>query len=733
MSYCIYCMAHLNDGETNCHRCGKAQNYIAPLHQLAPGTVLCDRYYIGLALGEGGFGITYIGRDLKLDMKVAIKEYFPSGFVNRSNTASPTVSCSVQGDRKEYFEQGRDRFLREARTLARFSGTDGIVDVRDFFEENNTAYIVMEYLDGETLKEKLVKNGVMTADTVITTLMPVFKALKKVHEKDLIHRDISPDNIMIVEDKIKLLDFGSARNVTAAANKSLSVLLKPGYAPEEQYRSKGVQGPWTDIYALCATIYKCITGRTPEDSTDRLFEDSLKMPSEYGIAIDRETEAVLMKGLAVRAADRYQNIDELLSALENRKTISLAAEEIKTEKIEETEEEKTVGVWGETVVSETPEMPETSEIAESEETVSIWSETVAPVTPEVPEIPCNTDESEETVCIWGDDNSVNETVNPEPEKVETPLVETEVEKTETAEKPEKGNLRKMLKIISGIIMPIVLATGNFMLSRRYMLSTVSNAEIVYWIVIVLFFGLICRLLKKTSLQADDEKRKKKKKKIIISSIVILILSIACNICGKYFWYYLQNYGMYSDCTTLPFVGSFLLSVILLYIISYDSKINEHFENKAHDKVKPLFYHCWNVRYLSNAIKYIPMLLCGICLICLAWNYEAALYILLPVYLFNISAVFVGGLFISMRKDIYIRRNGNGQEREIALFAIVAKIISSIVAIPYAMFCACFEIHHWGSSITKVFFTSAIFVYVIMFYFVAKKTFAKEKVNEIEKE
>ena len=468
MSYCNYCMAHLNDGETNCHRCGKAQNYIAPLHQLAPGTVLCDRYYIGSALGEGGFGITYIGRDLKLDMKVAIKEYFPSGFVNRSNSSSQTVSCSVQGDRKEYFEQGRDRFLREARTLARFSGTDGIVDVRDFFEENNTAYIVMEYLDGETLKENLVKNGVMAADDVIAMLMPVFKALKKIHAKDLIHRDISPDNIMLVEDKIKLLDFGSARNVTAAANKSLSVLLKPGYAPEEQYRSKGVQGPWTDIYALCATIYKCITGRTPEDSTDRLFEDSLKMPSEYGIAIDRETEAVIMKGLAVRAADRYQNIDEFLSALENRKTIPLAAEEIKTEKIEETEE-KTVGVWGETVVSETPEMPETSEIAESEETVSIWSETVAPVTPEVPEIPCNTDESEETVCIWSDDNAVNETVNPEPEKVELPPVETETEKTEsiwsqteektgTAEKPEKGK-KKIVGVIIAVVIAIFVIAG----------------------------------------------------------------------------------------------------------------------------------------------------------------------------------------------------------------------------------------------------------------------------------
>ena len=318
MKYCKYCVAPMEDGANECPACHKRLDAEAPLHQLAPGTILNGRYYVGSALGEGGFGITYIGRDLNLDMKVAIKEYYPTGYVNRSNTVSASLTCGTQGERKDYFEQGRDRFLREARTLAKFSGTEGIVDVRDFFEANNTAYIVMEYLDGLTLKDMLKQNGVMSAGHVVNLLMPIMRALKQVHDQDLIHRDISPDNIMFVDGRIKLLDFGAARNVSAVANKSLSVVLKPGYAPEEQYRTKGVQGPWTDIYALCATMYKCITGTAPEDSTERLVNDSLRRPSEMGIAIAPQIENTIMKGLAVNAKDRFRNISELIAAFEGR-------------------------------------------------------------------------------------------------------------------------------------------------------------------------------------------------------------------------------------------------------------------------------------------------------------------------------------------------------------------------------------------------------------------------------
>ena len=150
MKYCSKCMNPIEETDVECPFCGTALNAEIPPHHLAPGTILNNKFMVGAALGEGGFGITYIGRDTKLDMKVAIKEYYPNGYVNRSNTISPAVNSSTSGERKDFFDTGRDRFLREAQILAKFSGSTGIVDVRDFFEENNTAYIVMEYLEGKT-------------------------------------------------------------------------------------------------------------------------------------------------------------------------------------------------------------------------------------------------------------------------------------------------------------------------------------------------------------------------------------------------------------------------------------------------------------------------------------------------------------------------------------------------------------------------------------------------------
>ena len=313
MKYCNFCMAEIDDSADVCPVCSKSTEYELPVHHLAPGTLLSNKYYVGASLGEGGFGITYIGMDTKLEMKVAIKEYYPNGYASRANTAGMSVSCGTNESRKDFFEKGKERFLREARVLAKFSGEPGVVDVRDFFEENNTAYIVMEYLDGETLKSYLKRNGTMAPDKAVEMLMPVMLSLKKVHDQGLIHRDISPDNIMLVGKQVKLLDFGAARNVSGVANKSLSVMLKPGYAPEEQYRSKGDQGPWTDIYALCATIYKCVTGVTPDDSTQRVFSDEVKTPSAMGVKISPVTEHAIMKGLSVLKRDRYQNIDELLN------------------------------------------------------------------------------------------------------------------------------------------------------------------------------------------------------------------------------------------------------------------------------------------------------------------------------------------------------------------------------------------------------------------------------------
>lgn len=313
--YCNHCMSVIQPTDKFCPVCGKTNEEKTPAHHLLPGTMLLNRFYVGYALGEGGFGITYIGFDTKLNMKVAIKEFYPNGFVSRSNTISAAVNDSVTQDRKEFFEKGRERFLEEARILAKFSGEPGIVDVRDFFEENNTAYIIMEFLDGVDMKTYIKNNGLLSDKKAVEMLMPVMESLKKVHAQGLIHRDISPDNIMVVGNTVKLLDFGAARNVSAEANKSLSVMLKPGYAPEEQYRSKGNQGPWTDVYALSATLYKAITGVTPDDATQRVFSDEVKTPSALNFTIDPKIEAAIMKGLSVNQNDRYQSVDLFIQGL----------------------------------------------------------------------------------------------------------------------------------------------------------------------------------------------------------------------------------------------------------------------------------------------------------------------------------------------------------------------------------------------------------------------------------
>lgn len=308
--YCSHCMQPMAE-EGECPHCHRGA-YEPPLHHMKPGAMLQGRYLIGKALGEGGFGITYLGRDTTLDMPIAVKEYYPNGFSNRNHQVSNEVTLTQNGEQYD-FESEMQRFLKEARMLAKFSGEPGVVGVRDFFRENNTAYIVMEYLDGITMKQCL-RRGTIPPEKLFALMEPVMESLSRIHEAGLIHRDISPDNIMLLKNgQLKLLDFGAAREVSG--DKSLSVLLKPGYAPEEQYRTKGNQGPWTDVYALSATMYKCITGKTPEEALERAYEDNLLPPSKLGIQIDASQEAALMKGLGVRIKDRTQSIRELMEGL----------------------------------------------------------------------------------------------------------------------------------------------------------------------------------------------------------------------------------------------------------------------------------------------------------------------------------------------------------------------------------------------------------------------------------
>ncbi|MBR4018785.1 MAG: serine/threonine protein kinase, partial [Clostridia bacterium] len=257
--FCPYCM-NVVESDAPCKNCGlTAGNYTPAPHHLPPGTILRDRYLIGRVLGEGGFGITYIGCDLQLELKVAIKEYFPTDKANRISSSSLSVA-NYSGSVGQRYEEGKTRFLQEARTMAKMDKQPEIVSAKDFFEANNTAYIVMEYVEGTTLKELVEqRGGSIPVDELFRLMEPLFSAIGVMHELGLIHRDISPENLMLERGKIRLLDFGCARE-SADGNATMTIALKHGYAPIEQYQNKG-QGPWSDVYALSATIYYCLTGK----------------------------------------------------------------------------------------------------------------------------------------------------------------------------------------------------------------------------------------------------------------------------------------------------------------------------------------------------------------------------------------------------------------------------------------------------------------------------------------
>ena len=316
---CPGCMQEIENRDSvgNCPHCGYNLRQIqSESHQMRPFTILAGKYLVGKVIGEGGFGITYLGFDLNLELVVAIKEFYPNGFVTRESKTTTMVSMYA-GKNEADVSKWREGFINEAKNLAKFSNLNGIVEVRDFFNENGTAYIVMEYIDGITLKQYLKQNGgKISADNTFQMMEPVIRSLSKVHDTGMIHRDISPDNIMITKyGGMKLLDFGAAREFVGNAEKSLSIMLKPGYAPEEQYRSRGKQGPWSDVYALTATIYKCITGVTPVESMERMREDTLKSPKELGANISDMQNAAIMQGMAVYAENRLQNMDALHTAL----------------------------------------------------------------------------------------------------------------------------------------------------------------------------------------------------------------------------------------------------------------------------------------------------------------------------------------------------------------------------------------------------------------------------------
>lgn len=304
-----------------CPHCGYDDKEEQPYLALPRGTILNGRYLTGKVLGIGGFGITYLGYDLTLDIKVAIKEYMPSGMATRYTDG---YTVTLTGRTEKEYAAGMERFLNEARILAKLQNLPNIVSVHNYFKENNTAYFVMEYIEGMSLKEYLAERGnVIPYTEALAILLPVMKALCEVHSMNLIHRDISPDNIYITASgESRLLDFGAAR-FSLGDNKSVSVILKHGYAPEEQYSSHGNQGPWTDIYAMGATMYRCATGTVPPDSIERMRNDNIKRPSELGVRMPPVIEGAIMKALSVKTSDRYSNMEAFVEVLSGKKTASV--------------------------------------------------------------------------------------------------------------------------------------------------------------------------------------------------------------------------------------------------------------------------------------------------------------------------------------------------------------------------------------------------------------------------
>lgn len=323
---CMQCMEFYDAQYDICPYCGYEENSgKKELLHIDAGTVLIDRYLIGNALGFGGFGVTYIGYDQKLKRKVAIKEYLPSEFATRA-LHQPEVMINNNEKKMQQFSAGMKKFLDEAKKLAKLSSLDGIVHIYDSFEANRTAYIVMEYLEGETLASYMKREKKLTEEAAMDIIVPVLQTLEEVHHSGIIHRDIAPDNIFLAKGQdgkthVKLIDFGASRYASTSHSKSLTVLIKPGYSPAEQYQSNGEQGTFTDVYAVGAVLYHLVTGVRPEDAFERRTQiqsggkDPLKDPSCYNDELSENFENALMNALSVRVEDRSETADAFLQEL----------------------------------------------------------------------------------------------------------------------------------------------------------------------------------------------------------------------------------------------------------------------------------------------------------------------------------------------------------------------------------------------------------------------------------
>jgi len=306
---CEYCFEPITSPSGICSVCKSqydARNFPGAL---AVGNILHGEYLVGKVLGKGGFGVTYLCYDLKGRKKVAVKEYFPQSLAQRDSGHKTIINTH----NPEIYESGAQKFYKEAKLLYECRSIPEIVHVEKLFPENNTMYFAMEYLVGSNLESYFRNDPHPQENLIIYIAMQVLKSLRMIHGRDepILHLDISPDNIIFCDSgEVKLIDFGASKAAVGTDVKTMKVFLKTGFAPIEQYNANGKHGPWTDIYAMGATMYYLLTHRVPPESVTRLEYDTLDLSG-----ISPGLAAVIRKMMAVKHSERYQNADEVIAAL----------------------------------------------------------------------------------------------------------------------------------------------------------------------------------------------------------------------------------------------------------------------------------------------------------------------------------------------------------------------------------------------------------------------------------
>ena len=316
------CLGCMEPSQGNpCSRCGfDSQRPSGMEYALPLSTILAGKYVVGRVLGQGGFGITYIGWDLALERKVAIKEYYPSGQVSRSQgTRNLTWYTTEQANAAR--KSGMEMFLKEARKMVKADSIPGVVRVLDLFQENGTAYIVMDFVSGETLKTRLQKTGPMTWTQAAPIFRPAIRTMEQVHQAGLIHRDLSPDNLMLAPSgDVKILDLGAAKDLNLNSGASSMQVAKSGFSPLEQYTQRGGSGPWTDVYSMAATIYYTLTGKLPPNAIDRMEEDAIDWTAPGMDSLPKAALKALQAAMSVSVKKRTQSMQELEKGLFTEET-----------------------------------------------------------------------------------------------------------------------------------------------------------------------------------------------------------------------------------------------------------------------------------------------------------------------------------------------------------------------------------------------------------------------------